>query len=482
MKRILFLLLLLPALMTAQEFSVPPFIVSPAEFRLHGQELDYWWNPLKVSDAHKYNRGEKSVVFILDTSGEWDHPDLPTEGNKFKFNATPEGFKDGHGHGHMVASLVGMIHNDIGGAGIAPDALIIPVKVMRSNGQGFSNEIAAGIRYSADADLGLYNNRVRVINMSLGASVPIPEVEAAIRYAISKGCIVIAANGNSGCAEGQNSNNYPGAYDFVISVASIGKTLVASGFSSCGPGIDVTCFGEQIYVADNNKSYLRASGSSFSTPEVAGIVALIATERSAELRAAGAGAQALMQAHLRAGASDLGPQGPDNRYGYGLPDAMLVSKPITGTPPPPPSGPPLFRTVRTLTMDLPYAVMYWKPQDSNTFRRDTIFMTADYTTRFTAEYAVDALKAASEAYGQNRGFQLLAGDDLAEAAYWWRHFYEMILRQRGYNVTLSSVVIKDVNSRSLKLGKADRRSTTTARLAASHVLNNKVSSFINLAQ
>jgi len=479
MKRILFLLLLLPALMSAQEFSIPPYVVSPAEFRLSGQEFDYWWNPLKVTDAHKYNRGEKTATFILDTSGEFDHPDIPTTGNKFGFNATPEDKKDGHGHGHMVGSLVAMIHNDIGGAGIAPDVLLIPVKVMRSNGQGFSNEIAAGIRYCADADLGIYNNRVRVLNLSLGAPVPIPEVEAAINYAISKGCIIVAANGNSGCVDGQNSNNYPGAYEQVISVASIGKSLLASSFSSCGPGIDVTCFGEQVYAADNKNGYTRVSGSSFTSPEVAAILSLVATEKSAELRAAGAGAQALMQSHLRANASDLGPQGPDNRYGYGLPDAMIVSKPITGIGPPPPSGPPEFRNVRTLTMDLPPYVMLWRAADQNTLRKDTIFMTAEYTSKFTSEYAVDALKAASDAYNQNRGFVLLAGDDLAEAAFWWRHFYEMILKQRGYNITLSNVTIKDVNSRSLKLGKIDRRSTTASRLAASHIIKNNVSSFIN---
>lgn len=111
--------------------------------------------------------------------------------------------------------------------GIAPDAIIIPIKVLADyqapgyRGKvvfGTSNAVAAGINYATDLFLAGY--RPMIITMSLGGSELDPVEKAAIDRAIAAGVIVVAAAGN----EGDQGMSYPGAYEPVISVGSCGWT------------------------------------------------------------------------------------------------------------------------------------------------------------------------------------------------------------------------------------------------------------------
>jgi hypothetical protein len=471
------LLLLAAVGLRGQEFFVPPFTVEAVEFRTTGQQYDYWHPLMKVVEAHQRNRGAKAVVFVLDTGAEFDHEDLSTAGNRFGLNATPEPPRDGHGHSHMVGGVVGMLNNDVGGVGMAPDALLIPVKVMRNSGAGFSAEIAAGIRLVADASLGEFNEHIRIINMSFGGGAPMADVEAALKYAEQKGCILMASAGNSGYSEGSNTIGWPARYEFVTSIASIGQTFAPSWFSSGGPGLDVTAFGEHLELPNNQKGYGKYNGTSFSGPMIAGLGALIVTEHYEAFRKAGAQANALMQKHLRQHATDLGAPGPDPRFGYGLPDALVAFKPVPGVPdtPPPPTGPPTFRTVRTLTIPLPgkYETI-WRAGNETAFRKAFISLTVHYTSKFTAPYALDNLSSATERWFRNRGFVLLNGDDLAEASYWVRHFYEMMLKNEGFPVRVQQLVFSDEQGRTLHLNELDRRSSTAVRSAATRLRLNEV--------
>jgi subtilisin family serine protease len=111
--------------------------------------------------------------------------------------------------------------------GIAPDATIIPVKVLTNyvlpgyaEGKelvfGTDNAVAAGIIYATDLKIKGYSPMV--ISMSLGGSEPNAVMEAAINYAIANGVIVVAAAGNAGNA----GMDWPGAYPQVISAGACG--------------------------------------------------------------------------------------------------------------------------------------------------------------------------------------------------------------------------------------------------------------------
>jgi subtilisin family serine protease len=104
--------------------------------------------------------------------------------------------------------------------GVAPQATIIPVKVLNQNGSGWSSVVAAGITYIGNLKAGPLMNSPVVINMSLGGSMPDAVEEAAIDYAIAQGVIVVAAAGN----DGEEGMHWPGAFPQVISAAASGWT------------------------------------------------------------------------------------------------------------------------------------------------------------------------------------------------------------------------------------------------------------------
>lgn len=153
----------------------------------------------------------------------------------------------GSGHGtHVTSTITGFnyvssVYGEFWVDGVAPDVKIIPVLVLDAwvgyrPGYGYylvtggtSWMVSSGIRYCAD--LAEEEGIKIVISMSLGAASPMAAVEEAIDYAISKGCIVVAAAGNAGEA----GMDYPGAYSQVISAAMGGWTMQWFGDGETSP-------------------------------------------------------------------------------------------------------------------------------------------------------------------------------------------------------------------------------------------------------
>jgi len=209
---------------------------------------------------------------------------------------------DVNSHGtHVTSTIIGYNLNGTAINGAAPNATIIPVKVLNQNGRGWSSVIAAGITYVANLKLGVLADYPVVINMSLGGSVLDAVEKAAIDYAIAAGVIIVASAGNSGEA----GMGYPGAYDPVISVAASGWTgewlsgawwrtddvsdpinpndFYITDFSSRekqGQFLDVAAPGSWIvgaYMVNSGQiGYYFLGGTSMASPHVAGVVALLA--------------------------------------------------------------------------------------------------------------------------------------------------------------------------------------------------------------
>jgi subtilisin family serine protease len=212
---------------------------------------------------------------------------------------------DQNSHGvHVTSTILGF---NLGGTyfnGVAPKATIVPVKVLNQNGSGWSSVIARGIVYMAELKEGPLKNSPVVINMSLGGGVLDAVEKAAIDYAISKGVIIVASAGNNGLA----GMGYPGAYQPVISVANAGWVQqwatsawwyalnvpdptnpadfyieTSSSRQLSGQDLDVTAPGTNIVgpyeVNSGHLSYYYLTGTSMSSPHVAGIVALMAQKR-----------------------------------------------------------------------------------------------------------------------------------------------------------------------------------------------------------
>jgi subtilisin family serine protease len=179
-----------------------------------------------------------------------------------------------------------------------------------------------------------------IINMSLGipADAPhIPELEEACIYAASKGVAIFAAAGNEHDGVGQ-----PAKYDSVFAVSAVNDKMSAAEFSNFGPQVDFAAGGVDVYSTFLNNGYAKMSGTSFASPVLAGVAALILADARK-----GDNPRKLTPMELGEKlckiAYDVGPTGYDDFYGKGIPIFGAGDEP--GKPPEgvvPPTTPPEF--------------------------------------------------------------------------------------------------------------------------------------------
>ncbi len=214
------------------------------------------------------------IVAVLDTGVDRTHEDLLDAKilNGYDAVARKAGVNgDAIGHGTGVIGLIAATANNGKGiAGVAYGTTILPIRVSSSGSMIYSSDLIAGIRFAADAG-------AKIINMSVGGYSSSVAEQEAINYAISKGCILIAAAGNDGVRPYGTQKSYPASYDGVISVASCDENGEVSGFSQKNDAVDVAAVGENLpllFVENGRSVYKYDSGTSFSCAIVSGIAAL----------------------------------------------------------------------------------------------------------------------------------------------------------------------------------------------------------------
>ena len=280
---------------------------------------------------------------------------------------------DFDGHGTHVSGTIGQLTNDgIGTAGVAYNVKLMPVKVLASEWDllfaGFTNisnvggsddDVARGIRYAAD-------NGAKVLNMSLGSSGPpncatnpnqsdcSPVIEAAMRYAVGRGCFIVVAAGNEfedtvppyglnpTSVLAEIASRIPG----VVSVAAVDRAKAHAYYSSAGsyvelaaPGGSERGFGSSGFVRQQTFDfnftdtfllspsqyhaprfdvfgYIGYIGTSMAAPHVAGVAAMLMQQ--------GVTDPAVIEEILEKTAVDLGKPGRDNEFGFGLVDARAA--------------------------------------------------------------------------------------------------------------------------------------------------------------
>lgn len=212
---------------------------------------------------------------------------------------------DDEGHGtHVAGTIAQTTDNGAGVAGLAHCATIMPVKVLSSNGSGSLADVAEGIRYAAD-------NGANIINLSLGGPLPSLILGSAVKHAINKGVLVIAAAGNSG-----KSIGYPAKYKGVMAVGATDSNDNIAFFSSRGPELAIAAPGVKVIqqtICDHGKNACEQfgsfSGTSMATPHVAGAAALLASLGVTDADAL----RSALQTSAR-------PKGEPEKYGAGVLD------------------------------------------------------------------------------------------------------------------------------------------------------------------
>ncbi|MEI6614098.1 MAG: S8 family serine peptidase [Chrysiogenales bacterium] len=230
---------------------------------------------IKASEGWIWSTGSNgTMIAIVDSGMAQAHEDLKNKimpGYDFvNDDADPQ---DDNGHGTFVASLAAAeTDNGIGIAGVAWNAMLLPVKVLDSQGNGNYLTIAAGIKYAADQG-------AKVINLSLGGDSASFILKDACQYAFNKGCTLIAAAGNTGSEAVQ----FPAAYDSLcLAVGASDANDTLAPFSNRGLQIDVVAPGVWVFGASFNparptelRSYDWDNGTSLAAAHVSGAAALL---------------------------------------------------------------------------------------------------------------------------------------------------------------------------------------------------------------
>lgn len=280
---------------------------SPNDARYSEQDaLQY----INVEDAWQHSQGEDVVVAVIDTGVDRDHKDLaaniwknqgeiPNNGKDDDNNGfidDVEGYDfvrkggfscawsedcrkrdnkpdDVNGHGTHVAGIIAAVSdNRIGISGVAPKAKIMPLRAAYSVGFSAlltSADVAEAMQYAI-------KNGADIINMSFAGS-RLGILKDLVEEAHELGIVMVAAAGNAG----RSTETYPAALEHVISVGSVEASGYRSTYSNYGNWVDIVAPGTNILSLAPKNRFETRTGTSMSTPLVAGVAALIKSKNKA---------------------------------------------------------------------------------------------------------------------------------------------------------------------------------------------------------
>lgn len=227
--------------------------------------------------------GDGVKVAVLDTGLSDVHPDISADACR-NFVGVATDCNDENGHGTHVAGILAAGDSSTGMRGLAPGVSLYIGKIMDERGQGVESRMVRGVEWAM-------SEGVDVINISAGSPNELPALKRVIDRAFEEGIHLVAAAGNRGEETGRLTTvDYPARYREVISVGAVDRLDRKAGFSSYGPGLDVSAPGVSIRSTSVGRSYEHKSGTSMAAPFVAGAMAIMLEtgeyEQPADLRRA----------------------------------------------------------------------------------------------------------------------------------------------------------------------------------------------------
>ncbi|WP_223285623.1 S8 family peptidase [Paenibacillus sp. PL91] len=266
----------LPAEETLERFSGRVWIEKDCKISVHASSsqksiivdkgIPWGVNQIKAPQAWSTTTGHRVKVGVIDTGADFSHPDLRhslSRGiNLLNRSMLPH---DDNGHGTHIAGTIAAANQLQGMIGVAPRALISPVKAFDHNGSAFVSDIILGIEWCI-------RNRMNVINMSFGMKTRSKALLGAVTNAHNAGVIIVASSGNDGK---RRFVDYPARYPQTIAVGATTKLRRVAPFSNRGAHIDVYAPGDKIVSAWLRGKYNEMSGTSMATSHVSGAIALL---------------------------------------------------------------------------------------------------------------------------------------------------------------------------------------------------------------
>ncbi|HEX7055574.1 MAG TPA: S8 family peptidase [Bacilli bacterium] len=234
------------------------------------QKIPWGVKRIKAPLVWKRSKGNRVKIGVVDTGVDFRHPDLRAclaRGiNLFNQYTLPY---DDNGHGTHIAGTIAAYNPTSGMTGVAPKAIIYPVKAFDRSGSAFVSDIIMGIDWCVA-------NRMDIINMSFGMKPRSEALLEAVKAAYRSGVIIVSSSGNDGL---KGSVDYPARFPQTIAVGASNKQNKIASFTNRGKEIDAYAPGAQIFSTWTAGKYNELSGTSMATSHVTGLIALILAYR-----------------------------------------------------------------------------------------------------------------------------------------------------------------------------------------------------------
>lgn len=296
-----------------------------ADFTTNDPDASRQWHLAKVQAPLAWDsaQGMGVTIAILDSGVEAAHPDLSAQllpgWNVFDNTAITA---DAKGHGTQVAgTAAASLNNAAGVASVAGKARILPVRITAADGTTtYLSSVVAGLTYAAD-------NGARIANVSYSVAGS-TAVQSAAQSMKDRNGLVFVSAGNSNVDLGVAASSA-----FIVVSATDANDAKAS-WSNFGNWVHLSAPGVAITTTSPGSSYASVSGTSFSSPVVAGVAALMMSANPAL-------SSAQIETLLFTTAKDLGAAGRDPLFGHGRVDAAAaVAAALAATRPTADSQPP----------------------------------------------------------------------------------------------------------------------------------------------
>ncbi len=276
-------------------------------------QAQYALSKLSIPSAHEMATGQGVLIALIDTGVDVSHPALQNA-IAAKFNAVGDKEYKAHKHGTAVAGVIagqGQVQ------GVAPNAKLLAIRAFYvtkndPKPKTTSTILVRSAQWAADRG-------ARLVNLSF-AGARDPLLEETLQNIHEKGTILVASAGNGGA---KAPPAYPAAYSNVLAITAIDKADKLYKNANQGRYLTASAPGVDILAPIPNKHYAFATGTSFASAHVSGIIALM-LERDPQISSSIATEALISTAH------DLGPRGFDTLFGAGRTDALAALKTIFG--------------------------------------------------------------------------------------------------------------------------------------------------------
>ena len=270
------------------------------------------------------SKGAGVTVAVIDSGIDTAHSSFQNvllDG--YDFITDSNDLSDASGHGTAVAALVAGQ-----GLGLAPEAKVLPLRVLNEHGEGSSFDLIQALLFAADLLPQQPNpHKADIITLSLGTTTYSRAVHEAVQHVAAAGVLLVAATGNAGADE----LAYPAAFEEVIAVGA--GELKQDGwhkanYSNYGAGLELlaplggqakTEWGQYsengVLSALSGGGLAHVHGTSYAAPQIAGLIALLLASDLQPER---------VRSILKQSSSDIAAVGWDNASGYGVVNAAAA--------------------------------------------------------------------------------------------------------------------------------------------------------------